>query len=88
MPCRFTGLADYQYVSAGQNAALSAEERRGPFGEEAEPMLLVPPAFARHDVPLDYAFRNCRSGDGRPGDSPQGADGQYSGAGAPQHLAR
>ena len=78
---RFTGLADYQYVSAGRNSSLGAEERMGPFGEEAEPMLLVPPSFARHDHPLDYAFRNSRTTDGRPGDSLQGAEGQYTESG-------
>ena len=75
-------MADYQYVAAGRNVSLVAEERVGPFGAEEEPMLLVPPTFSPHDHPLDYAFRNSRTTDSpAQGESQQAADGLHTAPG-------
>lgn len=60
----FTGMADYQYQSAPSTSGLGAVD--GPYGEETEPMLCIPPVFTKADVPLDYAFKNFRASD-RPG---------------------
>ena len=61
----FTGMADYQYQSAASSSSgLSPVD--GPYGEETEPMLCIPPVFTKADVPLDYAFKNFRASD-RPG---------------------
>ena len=61
----FTGMADYQYQSsASSSSGLGAVD--GPYGEETEPLLCIPPVFTKADVPLDYAFKNFRASD-RPG---------------------
>lgn len=81
---RFTGLADYQYVAAGEAfAAADGEESIGPYGAESEPLLVVPPTFSQHDQPVDYAFRNFRAGgDGKPGDGAGAAAGLLPSPGA------
>lgn len=61
----FTGIADYQYRSAvSSSSGLGSED--GPYGQETEPLLCIPPVFTKADVPLDYAFKNFRASD-RPG---------------------
>lgn len=61
----FTGMADYQYQSAvPSTSGLGPVD--GPYGEETEPLLCIPPVFTKADVPLDYAFKNFRASD-RPG---------------------
>ena len=61
----FTGMADYQYQSAVSTSSGAGPEA-GPYGEETEPLLCIPPVFTKADVPLDYAFKNFRASD-RPG---------------------
>lgn len=64
----FTGMADYQYQSAvPSTSGLGPVD--GPYGEETEPLLCIPPVFTKADVPLDYAFKNFRASD-RPGNMP------------------
>ena len=61
----FTGMADYQYQSAASSSS-GLSPMDGPYGEETEPLLCIPPVFTKADVPLDYAFKNFRASE-RPG---------------------
>lgn len=63
----FTGMADYQYLPFDPSASAAASSAStGPYGEEVQPLLCVPPLFTKSDVPLDYAFKQFRSAD-KPG---------------------
>lgn len=58
----FNGMADFQYQSAvSSSSGLGPED--GPYGQETEPLLCIPPVFTKADVPLDYAFKNFRASD-------------------------
>ena len=58
----FTGMADYQYQSAASSSS-GLGPVDGPYGNETEPLLCIPPVFTKADVPLDYAFKNFRASD-------------------------
>ena len=63
----FSGMADYQYLPVDSSKSGTAScSSVGPYGEETQPMLCIPPLFTKADVPLDYAFKNFRASD-RPG---------------------
>lgn len=63
----FSGMADYQYLPVDSSKSGKASSTTmGPYGEETQPLLCVPPLFTKADVPLDYAFKNFRASD-RPG---------------------
>ncbi|KAL3136766.1 hypothetical protein ABBQ38_005481 [Trebouxia sp. C0009 RCD-2024] len=58
----FNGMADFQYQSVvSSSSGLGPED--GPYGQETEPLLCIPPVFTKADVPLDYAFKNFRASD-------------------------
>ena len=61
----FTGMADYQYQSVASSSSASRASE-GPYGEETEPLLCIPPLFTKADAPLDYTFKNFRASE-RPG---------------------
>ena len=62
----FSGMADYQYQSVASSSS-APPISEGPYGEETEPLLCIPPLFTKADAPLDYAFKNFRASD-RPGE--------------------
>lgn len=62
---QFSGMADYQYLPADTTftardlskcPAVNAPERAEPSGV-LQPLLVVPPLFSKHDIPLDYAYK-------------------------------
>ena len=67
--CRFTGLADAQYLSAPPvKKPRLAEDAFGAVPdavedmEEDTPLLVVPPRFFHADAPLEYGFRSAFAG--------------------------
>jgi hypothetical protein len=67
--CRFTGLADAQYLSAapvkkprlGEDAFGAVPDAVEDM-EEDTPLLVVPPRFFHSDAPLEYGFRSAFTG--------------------------
>lgn len=58
---RFTGMADYQYVSSDPRLPSQRypwTPANEPCGVDPEPLLTVPPLFSKLDMPEDYAFRS------------------------------
>ena len=63
----FTGMADYQYLPQDPSCSGTAScTSAGPYGEETQPLLVVPPLFTKTDMPLDYAFKQFKASD-KPG---------------------
>ena len=63
----FTGMADYQYLPVDPSRSDSASGKStGPYGDEKQPLLCIPPLFTKSDIPLDYAFKQFRASD-KPG---------------------
>ena len=68
--CRFTGLADAQYLSAAPvKRPRLAEDAFGAVPDAVEdleegsaPLLVVPPRFFHADAPLEYGFRSAFAG--------------------------
>ena len=60
----FSGMADYQYLPLDPSASGTAScTTSGPYGEETQPLLIVPPLFTKTDMPLDYAFKQFKASD-------------------------
>lgn len=60
----FSGMADYQYLPLDPSASGTAScTTAGPYGEETQPLLIVPPLFTKTDMPLDYAFKQFKASD-------------------------
>lgn len=70
----FTGMADYQYLPVDPSVSASAScSSTGPYGDEVQPLLCIPPLFTKSDVPLDYAFKQFKAPD-KPGEDRHSSD--------------